>query len=156
MSKERSCSCSGNCLNKNCDCFNRGGYCSDSCKCESCENRREFEKFRIKIIEKILEENPMYFSSSDDFTYEEKDSVISFTKLEKPISKKKFNIKRKEKQNFSKFGKLALNETVNLINAAVIESVKNCEDVDKLLEETEEILVTQFDFLVDLVSKSND
>lgn len=98
----------------------------------------------------------MYFSSSDDFTYEEKDSVISFTKLEKPISKKKFNIKRKEKQNFSKFGKLALNETVNLINAAVIESVKNCEDVDKLLEETEEILVTQFDFLVDLVSKSND
>lgn len=46
-----SCKCSrSECIKAYCECFARGRYCSDFCKCINCKNRLEFESTKSKYF----------------------------------------------------------------------------------------------------------
>ena len=45
-----------------CECFAAGVYCGDSCTCQGCFNRPEYEKTVMEAREQIESRNPLAFA----------------------------------------------------------------------------------------------
>ncbi|KAL7112084.1 hypothetical protein ACP275_05G130400 [Erythranthe tilingii] len=59
----KNCNCKRNkCLKLYCDCFAAGIYCADSCACQECFNRPEYEDTVLETRQKIESRNPLAFA----------------------------------------------------------------------------------------------
>ena len=49
-------------LYRYCECFAAGVYCVDSCSCQGCQNKPEFEEVVLETRQQIESRNPLAFA----------------------------------------------------------------------------------------------
>ena len=87
------CSCTGNCCELTCPCFQHGGVCSPDCTCPNCQNKSIWGEERLNAIESILETNPTAFTATKDLNQEEHTLISNFSMLATSIDSEPFQTK---------------------------------------------------------------
>ncbi|EAX96753.1 hypothetical protein TVAG_288530 [Trichomonas vaginalis G3] len=95
--EECGCSCcNGNCLLLDCPCFKRGGVCGPNCKCQNCKNKSGWDEERLAVIENVLSQKSVAFTSTDQLNPDEYNLISNFAMLSSSIDSEQFHSKQRD------------------------------------------------------------
>lgn len=95
MSSEEGCNCTNGCLSLDCPCFKRGGVCGPKCHCANCKNKSGWDEERLNVIENILAQNSVAFTSTEQLNPEEHKLISNFAMLSSSIDSEPFHSKQR-------------------------------------------------------------
>lgn len=151
------CNCvSGDCLNLDCACFRFGRYCEGRCANPSCRNNEANSVERLRVIEKLLLQNPMTFTAEDTLNQEEFASICNFAMLTTSVDDTPFKAEHRETAVSKSLSDKVVMQAIRTVMSAPNEDLKSA--IPETFEErTENSVAKEFEnvlqTIIDHVSK---